>query len=199
MFLFNLLLFNVCLTANTNKDSSRSNVQNQDKSENGNKTNAFNEDFEYAMFDSSDLKEIVEFAKLPRVSEHVKKHIFPVKYQNYAFHMGPIDGNDPQDDVSVSSKSLYIYGYNLCLELIKLFGQSIQRLNIYDSNFLNEGHSAVLHEYVNKYCADSLVFFHLTGAKSNTLTQFKKPFSLLEALFFRIQINQAEPVRPKIQ
>lgn len=82
-FVFNLMLLNGCLSGNTNRKSSE--------------TRALDEDFQYAIFESSDLIELLHMAKDPRVSEFVRKHIFPVKYHNYMINIFTNTDEDYQE------------------------------------------------------------------------------------------------------
>lgn len=196
--LFNLLLFNGCLTVNIDRDSLCDDVQQQNTSENMAKFSALNEDFEYAMFENSNVQEILQFAKHSRASDFVKKHIFPVKYQNYMFTMIPINDGDVDEDRRVLQREndISIYGDTFILDIIQFFGRSIKKLHIFRSNLISEERSATIHRNLNEYCADSLTELNLGATHENALTQFQKPFSKLERLHIHIQKRQMQPIRP---
>lgn len=182
--------------ANINNNSSHDDIQQPSTSENTTKVNVFNEDFQYAMFDNADLDEMLQFAKDSRYSVFVKKHIFPVKYQDYWFSLMNVADDDLQGQVNVYTKSVYIHGHDYHLDIIKHFGESMKNLYIFHSNLLNDDRSALMHGYLNEYCCDSLIQLHLGYMHENAFTQFKKPFSKLEILHIHIQRRQIEPIRP---
>lgn len=199
VFLVNVLLFNGYLSANIDLESIRHDVQQQNKSENGtdtSNTNASNDDFEYAMFDNSNLDEMLQFAKDSRYSEFVKKHIFPVKYRDYLFFVIPHDDQLIERRIELYAKSLNIFCYNFVLDIIKHFGGSIGKLNIYRSDLISDERSAIIHRYVNEYCSESLTYLNLGATHKNAFTQFQKPFSKLNELLLSIKTKQIEPIRP---
>lgn len=186
VFFLNLLFFNGCLTANTNRESKQ---QNNNKITT--KSSAFNEDFQYAIFDNADLIELLQLAKDPRVSEFVKKHIFPVKYHNYMINIFTNNDEDhPEGKVDELEKSIYIYGYNFYLDIIKHFGASIQKLSIHRSDELSDNRSAVLYQYINEYCSESLYLLYLGFIKENGFAWFKKPFPKLMDFSIYIETNR---------
>lgn len=65
VYIFNLLLFNSCLMASIDRNSSRSEIHNQ--SENQSQIDALNEDFLYPMFENSDLHQMLQFANDIRI------------------------------------------------------------------------------------------------------------------------------------
>lgn len=201
VFLCNFLLFNDCLTAYTDGDSLHSEIRQRNNGESEIKMSPLNEDFLYPMFDESTLEQMLQFAKNPRISAFVQKHIFPVKYREYWFNLVGIN------DVNVVElfKSVNICGFNFFLEIIKHFGGSIKKLDIKRADIMIDERSEELCQYVNEYCSDSLTSFTMGTIKRNTLTQLTKPFSKLEDLKFFITTNLVESDRsindifPKLQ
>lgn len=187
--LFNLLLLNVCQTANVNRESTLSNTQQQNSSENSAKTIASNEDFEYALFDTCDLADLVHYAKQPRCSDFVRKHIFPVKYQNYLFGIHFTGRNNAQDKVQHYSKAVYIPGYNLPMDIIEYFGESIHKL-VVDTEQINDDRSAAIYKQINEYCSESMIHLDLQSVNGLMLKQFQKPFSNVIDLMLRLETNQ---------
>lgn len=179
VFLFNLLLFNGCLAANIDRESSRGESQQPTPTENQTKTKAIDEDFLYATFDGADLEQILKFTKDPRVSDFVKKHIFPVKYQNFFFTIvGHNQMNLQQaDNAEETTNGLRIYGYNLIMEVIQNFSQSIKRLSISFIHHMGEDRAALIYKLVNEHCSESLNSLNLGHITDKMLTQFEKPFS----------------------
>lgn len=174
-----------CLTAKIDGESPRCEIQQQNTSENVTKVSVINEDFEYAIFENSNLKELLKFAQNPRVSGYVIKH--PVKYHNYDIFINANTADNFQHGFEVMyDRGLSLNGYNFYMDVIKYFGASIQKLNIYNTHLISDEQSATLHRYVNEYCADSLTQLYLESSKENTLTQFQKPFSKLTDLFICI-------------
>lgn len=153
------------------------------------KISAFNEDFDYAIFDISDLAQLIQYAKNPQVSDYVTKHIFPVKYNNYDFNIRTDELNAEQH-VDEFQHSLYVSGYNLFMDLIKYFGVSIHKLNIRNTERTNDDHSAAIHKQVNEYCSKSLNYLFLGIIKDIVLKQFEKPFTALKELTFQLMGHQ---------
>lgn len=194
---FNLLVFTGCLAANIDRKSTHNKVQKQNTTGNPAKVSSINEDFDYAMYDNSNLFQMLQLAKDPRVSEYVIKHIFPVKYLNYEFFIvANLEENFLGEKEDITSKSISIYGYNFYSDIIKYFGGSMQKLSIQNTRWIDDERSAAFHRSVNEYCADSLSQLYLASVKGNILTQFQKPFSKLTNLFIRIERSHTEPVRP---
>lgn len=193
MFLFNLLLLNCCLSANIDGHTSHGEVQQQNENGNGSKTSAFNEDFEYAMFDNSDLDEILQFAKDSRVSDFVRKHIFPVKYQNYDYRLLANNNDDDQvqNSVSTHEKCFYFVAHNFFLEIIKYFGESIQKLTVYNTGTLTDERLTKIYQYVNEYCSESMTSLYLGYIKEHILRQFENPFPRLQNLTCMVKAHQA--------
>lgn len=195
VFLLNLLLLKDCLTANVDKQSYSDEFHMQNQNENVTKIGVLNEDFEYAIFDNSNLDEMLQFAKDARYSEFVKKHIFPVKYRDYEFRLTVDDDNIAQDIVKVLPKAINIYDYDLFIDVIVHCGQSIERLFISNSA-LNDVQSRVVIRYVNEYCTESLVSIYLEGLNENALSQFKKPFSKLKNATVDLGTRQIGHISP---
>lgn len=96
VILFNLLLFNSCLMVRINRES-HDEFQQPNNNENCTKVNQLNGDFEYAIFEKSDLFEMLQFTKDPRYSDFVKKPIFPVKYHNHMINIFTNTDDDHPD------------------------------------------------------------------------------------------------------
>lgn len=191
MFLFNFLLYSTSFTANIERKSSRGELQQRNSSEISAKVDILNEDFQYAIFDNSDLNGMLQFAKDPRISDFVTKHIFPVKYRNYEFYIQTeFDQFDLQGNEYAMAKRMEIVGHNFIIDVIKQFGESIQQLGFYRSDQVFDDRLAEICQYINAYCSESLTYFNLGTIKENMLAQFKKPFTKLEKLNLHIDTNR---------
>lgn len=223
VLLLNVLLLNghlqSCLhgylSANVNIESSNGDIEQQNSSENGTKIQQnpsqiqsqiqgqsqsqsqgdLNEDFEWAMFDTFDLEEMLQLAKDSRYSDFVKKHIFPVKYHNYEFWLSDDDEDIFEGVVNVLPDAMHITDYDLFIDVIVHFGQSIRRLFI--SHFdLSDDQYNNLHRYVNEYCCESLISITLFGCPENQFSLYKKPFSRLQVLRVDIETQQIGHILP---
>lgn len=77
--------------------------------------------------------------------------------------------------------SLQISGMLYCLKILRCFGHKISKLTIcYGS--INEDQEANVNQYLNEYCADSLVSIRIEGA---TIPNLIKPFCKIETIEFR--------------
>lgn len=203
VFFFNLLLLNGHLTASVNRESTSSYTQHQNEDRNYTKSRVLNEDFEYAIFDNSDLMDILHFAKNPRYSEFVIKHIFPVKYHNYLFIIFPSDDN-VQWRSRQQPRGYDIYGENFYIDIIKYFGESIHQLQIANTGPMNDGRLPAVYEKVNEYCSESLNYLNIR-LKETAFEEFKKPFSNvvdLEFVVFTDEIGSfvtLNEIFPKLQ
>lgn len=173
--------------ASVDRESSNSEIGLRKIGENRTRI-AFDEDFEYAMFEKSDLKEMLQLAKDPRFSEFVSKHIFPVKYHKYIINiMTNTDEDDAEGNVFEYDKTLNLVGSNFYLDVIKHFGVSISNLmelSIHGADQISYERSANIFQYINEYCADSLTRLNLRIIAESTWAQFKRPFSKLTKLSF---------------
>lgn len=122
----------------------------------------------------------------------MKKHIFPVKYRNYEFKIIAHSFVERQQNVDEYSDSLFIYGFDFASDIIKHFGESIQKVVIFSADQLSADQSAELHSNLNEYGSDSLTHLDLQTMQSNTFAQFKKPFSKLNTLNVLIANKQIE-------
>lgn len=197
VFLLNLLSFSNCLAANINQKSSGAEFVQPNQRKNQNEVDLLTEDFLYQMFDDADLEQILQFVKNPRYSDFVKRIIFPVKYQECLFNIIATDSNNREPEaLPVSSKCLCIYGHDFYLDIIKHFGEQIQKVAILSTDLISDERSAIIHRYLNEYCSESLIDLHMESIKGSTLAQFKKPFSKLEYLYAYIGTDQAGSILP---
>lgn len=185
------MLFSGCLAANVNRESTNGDEQQQQQhqgsSANKTKPSGFNEDFQYAIFDNSDLQDILQFAKNPRYSELVIKHIFPVKYPNFDIN---VNVHEVNLHVEQFSSILYISGHDFFMDVIRLFGKSIHNLRIFGGQMLDDDRSAAVHRQVNEYCSDSLNSLFLNNFDEIVLEQFQKPFANVDKLNLAIKTDQ---------
>lgn len=192
VYLFNVLLFKSCLTASIDKESSRSDIKHPTQFRNGTQSETFNEDFLYPIFDLADLEDMLQMAKNPETSDFVKNHIFPVKYQNYAFYFEVMRN----ENVKVNAKSIYISDFNLFVDVITHFGKHIKSLGIIKPQDINEDDSAVLIECISEQCSNSLTSLILGNVREYTFTQFTKQFPHMKTLHVNLEENQIGSILP---
>lgn len=204
LFLFNSLFFASCLTITINassihEDSSPVEFQHSNESDNQRDETKIgvSEDFIYPMFDVFDLFEILEFAKKPQMSIFVKNHIFPTKYRNYEFHIFlHNDELELQSSADMSERVIGINGNDFALDIIKEFGQSIQKLRIENFESMSDERSTLTYKYLNEYCSESLIYLYMGSIRKGMFTQFKRPFSKLEILELEIKTTNTEQIGP---
>lgn len=79
----------------------------------------------------------------------------------------------------------------LSLKLLKIFGIAIRKLRIY-YRYLNSNQSMVVSQFINQFCAESLVHFEVSHCNGNTLNRMTRPFEKLESAYFAHQLDKME-------
>lgn len=72
--------------------------------------------------------------------------------------------------------SIVVGGLKTCLQFLRCFGVSIKKLDIsfVDSS---KNHHFLMDEYINQFCADSLIELSVYGRLTSLMNDIKKPFS----------------------
>lgn len=81
--------------------------------------------------------------------------------------------------IKADKDNIYVDGLKMCLRFLRCFGQVITRLSIIHKRS-DVKHRGYLDQYVNKYCADTLVELSVMNAGESTINGFDKPFAQLD-------------------
>lgn len=76
---------------------------------------------------------------------------------------------------SVCAEKVGIFQFKTCLQFLRCFGSSISKLQIYYNGSNSKRYDHV-HQYINTYCAESLVEFELIIKPRISIHHFEKPF-----------------------
>lgn len=139
-------------------------------------------DVEYLILDHLNLKDLINLAKAIPRSALVANDIFRKNYKDYNvdIHCANPAGS-PIKEIS-SSKRIQLFNFGQVVDILKMFGLHIQRLEIKTSKIISEN-SAIINEYVNEY-ASSLTHLDLETIKEDTFEQFTSPFNEVKELAF---------------
>lgn len=129
----------------------------------------------------------LQLKDLLNVSDSSKRFKKPVGYafaSNYGDHEMDMrcfcNQNLKQHKIN-GNFSLEISGMLICLKILRCFGHKISKLAIcYGS--INEDQEAKVNQYLNEYCADSLVEIRIEGP---TIPNLIKPFCKIKKIEFR--------------
>lgn len=132
---------------------------------------------------------MLRFAKDSRVSEFVRKHVFPVKYHDYEFDLSADLDDDPHGRALQYDRIISLRGRSFYMDIFKYFGASIRKIRIYDRDN-DELERAAIYKQLNEYCSESLNYLHLGTVKEIALKQLQKPFSKVIDLTMLLKTGQ---------
>lgn len=118
-------------------------------------------------------------------------HMFRENYGGREIRIMDIDlskGNTDSGAIApmvVYKEEIELFDFELSLDLLRNFGGEFKNLTIGNHNIDNE-HSAIINQFISKYCFDSLIKLDLGEIKEKTFQQFTMPFKNLEDLAFTI-------------
>lgn len=103
----------------------------------------------------------------------VYKHKFSDKVIN--FHDVDVDSNT-HGNFGVCFEKVSFHNFKVCLQFLRCFGSSLSNVHIYYRFGSNSNRYDYIHQYLNKYCADTLLELELVEKPRFLIKHFDKPF-----------------------
>lgn len=129
------------------------------------------------IFDFLDLESLLNVAdtcKHLQVAAAVK---FAYDFGDALVTMFPI-GSTNRIENHACSKKIFVCGMTMCLSFLRCFGAQISKLSVFSGACMG------YYEYINQYCADTLIAIDLRYDYSHTIFHgvFSKPFKRLQSV-----------------
>lgn len=117
----------------------------------------------------------------------MKKVCMNINDHFYSLTCGPYEGGD----------EIKVHGFKKCLQFVRCLGSSIGSLGIWYKGWTNK-QCQHIDEYINQYCADSLVRIEFVGKPNISVRCFEKPFVNVQKLdIFDCDLDNQLPSFPR--
>lgn len=145
-------------------------------------------DVHFLIFETMGLVDLANLIETYPQLSPLAIDIFRRKYKNNDLFLQRIYSEAEIQAQFLDSTALFeTYNFEQILNILKHFGSEIHRIEISSYNIHNN-ESALMAQFINKYCGDSLTHLVVFPIKENTFSEFTVPFVKLQELYFQADI-----------